>query len=114
MDSNRITSNADILWRIIDDWIKTSKRVPDDKAEIAHQIESALEHNLVSYQTASRMYHALWCQMIEFERGPNTPADKYPSPPLFSVPAKRTDAGAWKNFGGHWIKEKFTELLRKK
>ena len=40
----------------------------------------------------------------KWEPGPNT--DPESRPPIFAVSCKRTDKGAWKNLGGHWVKER--------
>jgi hypothetical protein len=43
---------------------------------------------------------------MPFKRGPNTPATHYRYEPMFTVPCKRTDRGAWNNIGGHWVRER--------
>jgi hypothetical protein len=47
---------------------------------------------------------------MQYQRGVNTPPDKFPSPPIFTEPCRSTAPGAWRNLGGHWVMEKGTGL----
>lgn len=44
---------------------------------------------------------------MEWLRGKNTPDYAYPNPPLFGEPCKAASEGAWRNLGGHWIRDRY-------